>query len=559
MDSNFSASPEWSVSYSPAQNGFASGPTGLFAPFGDKESMMSNDGVYGLFDERDSNSYLQSTPPSATPLRRARSSSALPHIAPGSSIYPFHDPTSPSSPLSETIQTPRDGHQVQSGSWFAAEQSAYLNSLPGSTAPLQQPQQQQGNTSSPPLFANQLATPASDGTLRQRRRFPSAQPALPSQASEMGSRQGSYQGNSGDLSINISSAGSIPMVQQPSIEDVNQFFTEMNEILGPAAMSAISPPAGYPENATSPSYARPSTGGAPTYQVNGVILDAEDYALYSRSPSNFQGQWAQSAPPTQTSFNPYDTRPIQHRGQRRSPPPFADQHPQQRQQQGQFGFNPDYSTTSTPTSAFAPGFVPPPRPRSAPASPDLGSGAFAPFGLEGSFQPQYQAPSGSYALRRGSSADAMPRTFPQNGPMDQQYPAPQPPPPHHFQQQTPPQYRQQQPPYYSAPTAHQLYGRPSYGGEPPSPSPIHPPPLRRMSSVPAGLAVNPRPMVPLKKPTGKGKRGKADGGFSFINFTSSDATKLLGGVAPSGSSKRKREEEIAAEERRASKKKVTAA
>lgn len=335
----------------------------------------------------------------------------------------------------------------------------------------------------------------------------------------------------------------------------------MNEILGPSAMSAISPPATFSENATSPTYSRPSTGGAPTYQVNGVILDAEDYALYSRSPSNFQGQWAQSAPPTQTSFNSCDTRLLQNRGQRYSPPPFSDQHQPQRQQQGQFAFAPDYSTTSTPTSAFAPGFIPPPRPRSAPASPDLGSGAFAPFGLEGSFQPQTQAPSGSYALRRGSSADAMPRTFPQNGRMDHHYPAPQPPPPHHFQQHTPLQYHQDQSPYYRTPTPLQVYGgRPIYG-EPasPSPSPIHPPPLRRMSSVPQGLAVNPRPIVPLKKPTGKGKRGKADGGFSFINFTSSDASKLLGGVAPSGSSKRRREEEIAAEERRASKKKATTA
>lgn len=55
---------------------------------------------------------------------------------------------------------------------------------------------------------------------------------------------------------------------------------------------------------------------------------------------------------------------------------------------------------------------------------------------------------------------------------------------------------------------------------------------------------SPRKASPKKTPgTPRGK--KAPGGMNaFINYSASDAKKLLSGVAPSGSSKRKREEEV---------------
>jgi hypothetical protein len=83
-------------------------------------------------DNNDVSSYLQPpTIPTAAPLRRVRSAAAVMRtITAASTIYPFQDPPSPSSPVSETIQAPRDGQQMGGGSWFAAAQDSFLGALP---------------------------------------------------------------------------------------------------------------------------------------------------------------------------------------------------------------------------------------------------------------------------------------------------------------------------------------------------------------------------------------------------------------------------------------------
>jgi hypothetical protein len=64
------------------------------------------------------------------------------------------------------------------------------------------------------------------------------------------------------------------------------------------------------------------------------------------------------------------------------------------------------------------------------------------------------------------------------------------------------------------------------------PKPTRPMPTRRVTSAPATLQ----------------KRRATAGPAQFVNFTSADASRLLNGVAPSGSSKRKREEETGMQE-----------
>lgn len=156
-------------------------------------------------------------------MRRVRSATAiLPTITPGSAIYPYQEPSSPASPLSETIQTPRDGQTMSGGSWFAAAQDSFLNNPPSSSA-------LQGRSASalgPPSTFNQTSptTVHMEAPPRQRRRHPSAQPSLPSQATP--ATGGNFA--AGDMPMSLSPpkhygfAGSAPMAHQPSVEEVNQ-------------------------------------------------------------------------------------------------------------------------------------------------------------------------------------------------------------------------------------------------------------------------------------------------------------------------------------------------
>lgn len=218
MDSTaFITGSEWTHNsgYSAGEGSTFAPTTGLFAPFPEGQSKDGlAEGTYGLFDgARDTSGYLHATPPAATPLRRARSlninaSPSLPARSGNDQL------SSPSSPLSDALQTPRDGQQLNAGSsWFAVEQTSFLNSLAAASGGASSSQQQQQDSSST-LFASHLATPASDVTLRERRRCPSAQAALGSTSAS------SYQGS--NLSLAIPDARSAAMAQQPSIEDVNQ-------------------------------------------------------------------------------------------------------------------------------------------------------------------------------------------------------------------------------------------------------------------------------------------------------------------------------------------------
>ncbi|KAK4694502.1 hypothetical protein P7C70_g8720, partial [Phenoliferia sp. Uapishka_3] len=157
----------------------------------------------------------------------------------------------------------------------------------------------------------------------------------------------------------------------------------------------------------------------------------------------------------------------------------------------------------------------PPRPRSAPSSPELGGGAFA---FSNGYQDNaYAAPPSAYMpsqrRRRGSSMDGFPLPgrvihSPENMP---------------------------------------------YPPIPQSQNQNHPttPTRRNFARIPQSAPNPGRRGSPAAGPTRARKMGKPAAPM-FINFTSTDASAILSGVAPSGSSKRKREEEEEERNRRAS-------
>ncbi|KAK4054949.1 hypothetical protein OIV83_000873 [Microbotryomycetes sp. JL201] len=567
METEFQAPAEWGLYSAPDPLATPTVPAwpdiGSTSP--SKEDLL-NGSFYGLFDDSRiglTSPYLAQSP-RASPLRRARSSEAVfvgqapaPFYATNAAQNPseglkigavtsmFASGSPPSPKSEESIPNPRDG-QPPVGS--------------GQQIRNRRPSQQARATAENPQRAAQAPRP--------RKRSTNAGAAARSGARESASASlvngppGIAFGSPGDLGITIAGPESQPMNQQPSIEDVNQFMNDMSQMLGPEGLAAVSPEVKPARAPPTPAYPRqlplaPVATGQ-TYNLNGVILDEEDYALYSQSPTlRYHTHWQQ---------------PFGESSRRRSPPPSVayGQVTSVNRRQSQVGQPSDYIIPGQPL--LHPPFE---RPRSAPASPDIGSaigsGGFAPY--PGTYAPPaFRSVAVQNAMhRRTSSVDTVPRSFPEMAPGGIQhgnaYPVPHlpPPPPSHYHHmsgpQTPPQYNRV-PSGYPTPT----YTNPrSYEAS----SPIGPAPTtitpragpRRMSSQP-DLPKAIRPVTPARRSTNNapraGRRSK-DGGFSFINFTASDSKKLLNGVAPSGSSKRKREEEAAAALERAAKKAATAA
>lgn len=327
----------------------------------------------------------------------------------------------------------------------------------------------------------------------------------------------------------------------------------MDELLGPVAPARTQPSPPAPPRRVA-SVPRPiDTAAALTYNVAGVLLNAEDYALFSSSPSIQAGQWPSTAPAHHTSFTYEDVRPRfsqqQHAYNSRAPPSIQiSQPPYQRRGSG-MAFQPEYYAGGQSPANLGYEIQ---RPQSAPASPDLGSNmaTFAPYTHLSQYDmpPTPQQMSGAFH-RRGGSVETIPRSFPDRMAHhhSSEYPLPQ----LQRQYETPSPHDRSPPRYPSlGPT---YAGRPSYDLQSPSPAPVMTQAHARRGSVAAGAPQQPRtptrPTAAPRKPSARGKRGK-DGGFSFINFTANDSAKLLSGVAPSGSSKRKREEEAAEEERK---------
>ncbi|KAM0793300.1 hypothetical protein ACM66B_000760 [Microbotryomycetes sp. NB124-2] len=563
MDAEYQAPAEWGLYSAPdplATTAAASAWPDIGSTSPSKEDLL-NGSFYGLFDDSRiglTSPYLAQSP-RASPLRRARSSEA---VFVGQAHSPFYTTSAsqtqpeglrigavtsmfgsgtPPSPLSdETIATPRDGQPP---------------TVPGQAASARRrPSQQAKRTDNA-----RRATPLP----RTRQRNVTASAALSggdtrsTSASLASGPPGVAFGSPGDLGITIAGPESQPMDQQPSIEDVNQFMNDMSQMLGPEALAAVSPETKPAHVAPTPMYARhapppPPPGPAAvgqTYNMNGVILDAEDYALYSQSPTlQYHAQW-------QSPFGAEAGRPQYASSSLRRP--------------SHAGHGPEYIVPGQPL--LHPPFE---RPRSAPASPDIGSamsgGGFAPY--PGTFAPPaFRSVALQNAMhRRTSSVDTVPRSFPEmvpGGPHGPGYATPQVLPPPHYRHmsgpQTPPQYHRP-PPGYPTPTYTnpRMYETSSPTGPLPVAAPVTPRGgARRMSSQP-DLPKATRPVTPARRSTNTGPRGgrrSKDGGFSFINFTASDSKKLLSGVAPSGSSKRKREEEAAAAEERAAKKAAAAA
>ena len=252
----------------------------------------------------------------------------------------------------------------------------------------------------------------------------------------------------------------------------------------------------------------------------GVMLGEEDMGLFASSGSPLDGHaelYPHSAPAWQSSFEQGAYAAVM------TSEPSAS---------GSSIYRPQTATLSSQTSA--PQLVritdlrsaDPERPRSAPASPDLlsSAGTFShpysssgPSSLGRPFQPTHRhtqsdataVPRSSWH-RRGSSMDThvgAPGMLMSNGYMQAGYvatPAPQ---------------------------------------------------LRRTattipSSAPPRTTAFASPPSATKPRTPRRRQKSGDNKFSFVNFTSCDAKKLMSGVAPSGSSKRRREEEAAAAARR---------
>lgn len=316
----------------------------------------------------------------------------------------------------------------------------------------------------------------------------------------------------------------------------------MDEILGPSAR--VSPPSLVRAR---PVAHMPQRRASMSFNVAGVILDEEDMALFSQSPSLQGTRW----PLVSVHSSSQDSR-------YRFQPSFSTRTPSIHITEPVFGRRDSGARFQEPQEYYAAGQSPAhlgfeiQRPRSAPASPDLGSnmGSFAPYsaGFSNYDMPpeqQYIGPSGYGHRRRSSVAtlDAIPRSFAYNVPPSHyEYPLPEL-PEHVRGYQTPPTSQLHSPPRYpsNGPT-YNSQGQYASNSASPTSAPSH---SRR------GSVVSPKAAKPAspKKGNSRGKRAK-DSGFSFINFTASDSAKILSGVAPSGTSKRKREDEAAAEEER---------
>ncbi|GJN91676.1 hypothetical protein Rhopal_004699-T1 [Rhodotorula paludigena] len=378
-----------------------------------------------------------------------------------------------------------------------------------------------------------------------RRRVASAQPAFPvaPQGQRPATSASAYEGYSGGLGVELEAQ---PMAyshtmpgnaaeQAASAEEVSRFFLDMNEILGPEAMAALSPTSTYhpplPAVSVQPP-PLPQQQNRATYNVSGVLLDEDEYRAFADSPSVGH----QPSPVEGQPFllpDPTYGQPAPQANGYLAPAQFA------------------YELQ---------------RPASAPPTPSFESDAmfqFAPYGS--TYESAQPARSVSLNRRRGSSLDPamIPRQYssglagsyapPSQHASYDAYEAPAllerayaPPP----QSQYPPSFRVAPPP--QEPASYQAVTTPPRR----APPPVAPP--TPMSTSSSASATGPAPPTPT--PTAKrasvgarrgGRRGKGGGGdaISFINFSAADSKEILGGVAPSGTSKKRAREDEGGEAR----------
>ncbi|GAA5870346.1 hypothetical protein JCM16303_001971 [Sporobolomyces ruberrimus] len=491
-------------------------------------------------------------------LRRARSSGALEFEANRRPSFQSSWSLNTSfSPSDSTRPSPPQQHREESYSMF------------GSTS---EPFRRPSNTSTYSL-ANYSSTPrppVQDNPRRFHRRTSSAQPAFFASSASTPPRpftpmDSIASGASSDvssrrtsMSYSFSSPASHRMQGQPSVEEVDRFLQDMNDMLGPDAMATLNSPTtttsrsnGLTLTSTSSPPCSSPRGPTPrqTYNVSGVLLNEEEYRQYTHS---------------ENLSSPTDIRPRQYSSSQYFPQPSR----QPSQTTGPPQPSPGYDLQ---------------RPRSAPPSPQVdlaSSGSFAPFysppSPQPSQQPQFFSPApvaDRYVRpmhRRGSSVDAtIPRTFVSTPSVPisygyASYPTRAQPPP-----LTPPHYRSNQPvgyppPSYYQPQSHQMpYSQSCGSSNAPST------PVSRMFSTSSSnsttLGNDEAPVSPISptstrgglegeykyrssstaKPSpsrgggGSPKKAAAKGPISFINFSASDSKVLLSGVAPSGSSKKR--------------------
>ncbi|BGP36785.1 hypothetical protein JCM10449v2_000687 [Rhodotorula kratochvilovae] len=447
-------------------------------------------------------------------VRRVRSSGTLPHLHP-SALHPhaaYAQPVYPPSPVSplypgglaaQQTSAPagwRDGGYPQSldAAQFAYADEPYYSARPPQTPP---PSARKRVASAQPSFATQT---------------PATRPATSAYTSYPGSAFGVPEAAPMSYS-HTTPGGGFP---QTSPEEVNQFFQEMSEILGPEALAALSPTSSY---APPPSLAPPPptvtlqpplpSKKRATYNVSGVLLDEDDYRAFADSPT------------TSRQPSPAQAQPFVPLGMIYGAP----------------------SDPALPTNGYlAPSQLGVPidlqRPVSAPPTPAAGEPEpmfrFAPYGSP------YDTPSSSSARatapmnrRRGSSLDAsaIPRMY-SSGLVGF---AP-PPPPHEAPYAPAAGMSPTRPPPVQI---HRAHAAPPMSAYPPSfrVGPSQPQQQRRRSPPPS--PTRPRtqapPQTPKRAPGGRRSKGSS---ISFINFSAADSKTLLGGVAPSGSSKKRARE-----------------
>ncbi|GAA6047283.1 hypothetical protein JCM3770_001866 [Rhodotorula araucariae] len=458
------------------------------------------------------------SPPSSVgsfAARRVRSSGGLPRLQPSTlhSQAPYGQPSYPLSPVSPHYHGTLAAQQASGLAGWRGE---------GNSAPEMRSAGQFGYPNEPyrgPAPARPPQTPPPSA----RRRIASAQPTFAT------ATQTPRPATSAHMSYPVSSFGgpeAAPMCyshttpgsgfSQTSPEEVNNFFREMSEILGPEALSALSPTSSY---APSPSLAPPPPAVAlqppppskqrATYNVSGVLLDEDEYRAFADSPTA-------SRQPSPSHGQPFVPLGMAQYGGPLQPAPAMNGYLAPSQLGVPFELQ-------RPASA-------PPTPAAVESEPEF---QFAPYGSP------YETPAATARVtapmnrRRGSSLDAstIPRMYSSGlvgvAPL---HDAP---------------YTRARADAGLSPARPPLHLHPRHPAHPAPPTSANPPsfritpstaPQQRRSPPPSPTRVQPQAQAPPQTPK------RARGGISFINFSAADSKTLLGGVAPSGCSKKRARE-----------------
>ncbi|BGP28869.1 hypothetical protein JCM10296v2_000605 [Rhodotorula toruloides] len=375
----------------------------------------------------------------------------------------------------------------------------------------------------------------------RKERVPSAQTSFAHYqpvAGSSNSRPPSGYGAPQTLQSYVSRAEEGNYQQQAPPEDLNKFFQEMTEILGPEGLAAISaspsfrqqqqpfepqppPPPSRPSQSSSTSNSRPTSSKSEAkYNVSGVLLTEEEYRALADSP--FLGRRKSSLRTFAPSLD--DT--------------------------SAYGVNPS-STYDGAQSTYLDFPIDLQRPASAPPTPAFEPEAvfqFAAYGSSGNSPPRGSAPLNR---RRGSSLDpSIPRSFGSSGlvgfapSQEYSYAPPRP--------QSPPQQQQRRPSAsmhgWTYPESPMSAPQRGYYTQPPPPSAYPSYPRHQLdpispSPAPSSSRSAPTPATP-SKPSGGSRRARGGNkSISFINFSAADSKTLLNGVAPSGSSKKRQRDE----------------